>query len=39
MTDTTTPRDDAPLTGNEAITKAEEVAAATSGLNLSLIHI
>ncbi|WQD13572.1 MAG: heme-binding beta-barrel domain-containing protein [Lawsonella clevelandensis] len=25
MTDTTTPRDDAPLTGNEAITKAEEV--------------
>ena len=34
MTDTTTPRDDAPLTGNEAITKAEEVAAATSGLNI-----
>ena len=38
MTDTTTPRDDAPLTGNEAITKAEEVAAATSGLNIPALE-
>ena len=44
MTDTNNTASSTPLTGNEAITKAEEIAASTSGLNipaleLSLIHI
>ena len=34
MTDTNNTASSTPLTGNEAITKAEEIAASTSGLNI-----
>ena len=40
MTDTNNTASSTPLTGNEAITKAEEIAASTSGLNtVSYTHL
>ena len=38
MTDTNNTASSTPLTGNEAITKAEEIAASTSGLNIPALE-